>query len=175
MARNRCGISAFYLFFGQSYIVTSLYNKFIQRMIELQPLLSTCPSAFIHPAVRGRGLICAALWSPAPICGNGTETCYLALRGRLDMELFIGPTLPRLLGAGFIIAPSTFGRQYLRLVSCATAAAAACLLFQWRWVRGSGDLSSSQGLLDKEPYTSPSSAPSEIRTASRRRGRPENK
>lgn len=81
------------------------------------------------------------------ICSSRTETRYLALRGRLDMEFFIRQTLSCLLCAGFIIALAMFGRQYLCLVSCA----ATCLLFQQEMGPGSGDLSSSQRLLDKEP------------------------
>lgn len=85
-----------------------------------------------HPSfpIQGQGLISEPS-SPAAICSSRTETRYLALCGRLEMELFIRPTLSCLLCAGFIIAPAMFGRQYLSLVSCA----ATCLLLRWRWAR----------------------------------------
>lgn len=81
-------------------------------------------------SIQEWGLISGPL-SPAAICSSRTETRYLALCGRLEMELFIRPTLSCLLCAGFIIASAMFGRQYLSLVSCA----ATCLLFHWRWAR----------------------------------------
>lgn len=87
------------------------------------------PPPVLHPPfIQGRRLISEPL-SPAAICSSRTETRYLALCGRLEMELFIRPILSCLFCAGFIIASAMFGRQYLSLVSCA----ATCLLFRWRW------------------------------------------
>lgn len=93
------------------------------RELPIHHLSSTHPSF----PIQGRGLISGPL-SPAAICSSRTETCYLALCGRLEMELFIRPILSCLFCAGFIIASAMFGRQYLSLVSCA----ATCLLFRWR-------------------------------------------
>lgn len=102
------------------HVVTSLDVKYLP---------TTCPPP-TRPSFpsQGWGLISGPL-SPAAIWSSRTETRYLALCGRLEMELFIRPTLSCLLCAGFIIASAMFGRQYLSLVSCA----ATCLLFHWRW------------------------------------------
>lgn len=104
--------------------------------------------AFIRHS--GVGLI-SGLLSPAVICGSRSETHYLALCGRLDMELFIRSTLSCLLCAGFIIASAMFGRQYLCLVSCT----ATCLLFQRRWAQALVIYHPLRGSLIKNP-TSPS-------------------
>lgn len=78
------------------------------------------PSSLLPHSEPGANL-CLSRWGPAATrrSSSRTESRYRPLSGRLEMELFIGPTLSSLLCAGFIIAPAVFGRQYLSLVSCA--------------------------------------------------------
>lgn len=111
------------------------------------------PPPTTHPSFpsQGQGLI-SGPWSPAAIRSSRTETRYLALRGRLEMELFIRPTLPL----------SALCRLHYSLCYVWETISVPCFLRCYLLVvplemgSGSGDLSSSlRGSLIKNPTSPP--------------------
>lgn len=115
-------------------------------------IVNPLPSSYLSPTypsfrIERRWLISEPL-SPAAICSSRTETHYLALCGRLEMELFIRQSR----------ALSALCRLHYSLCYVWETISVSCFLRCYLLVvplemgLGSGDLSSSQrGSLIKEP------------------------